>query len=103
MIDWNDAKIHVLAHVPAMAVRCLKASAAMRPRRSARFSASRARAPLARFAKIYRIEIPYSIDQLSAAMIDIVRVISWILPYIPAAGDPRLRRSRCAAQQGHPH
>jgi branched-chain amino acid aminotransferase len=75
MIDWNDAKIHVLAHVTSYGsslfegVRCYATEAGpqvFRVREHAR--------RLRDSAKIYRIEIPYSIDQLAAAMIDIVRV-----------------------------
>ena len=75
MIDWNDAKIHVLAHVTSYGssvfegVRCYATEAGPRVFR-VREHARR----LHDSAKIYRIEIPYSIDQLSAAMIDIVRV-----------------------------
>ena len=75
MIDWNDAKIHVLAHVTSYGssvfegVRCYATEAGPRVFR-VREHARR----LQDSAKIYRIEIPYSIDQLSAAMVDIVRV-----------------------------
>jgi branched-chain amino acid aminotransferase len=75
MIDWNDAKIHVLAHVTSYGssvfegVRCYSTEAGPRIFRI-REHARR----LHDSAKIYRMEIPFSIDQLSAAMIDIVRV-----------------------------
>src|SRR5258708_20138407 len=75
MIDWDDAKIHVLAHVTSYGssvfegVRCYATEAGPRVFR-VREHARR----LHDSAKIYRIEIPFSIDQLSAAMIDIVRV-----------------------------
>ena len=75
MIDWNDAKIHVLAHVTSYGssvfegVRCYATEAGPRIFRI-REHARRLRDS----AKIYRIEIPYSVDQLSAAMVDIVRV-----------------------------
>jgi branched-chain amino acid aminotransferase len=75
MIDWNDAKIHVLAHVTSYGssvfegVRCYSTEAGPRIFRI-REHARR----LHDSAKIYRMEIPFSIDDLCAAMIDIVRV-----------------------------
>jgi branched-chain amino acid aminotransferase len=75
MIDWNDAKIHVLAHVTSYGssvfegVRCYATQAGpqvFRVREHAR--------RLHDSAKIYRMVIPFSIDQLTAAMIDVVRV-----------------------------
>jgi branched-chain amino acid aminotransferase len=75
MIDWNDATLHVLAHVTSYGssvfegVRCYATPAGpmiFRMREHAR--------RLHDSAKIYRMDIPYSIDQLCAAMIEIVRV-----------------------------
>lgn len=73
-IAWNDAKIHVLSHVVSYAssvfegIRCYETKhgpAIFRPQDHAR--------RLLDSAKIYRMEIPYSIDQLTAAMSDVVR------------------------------
>src|ERR1700691_1327488 len=75
MIDWNDAKIHVLAHVTSYGssvfegVRCYATSAGPRI-----FRIHDHARRLHDSAKIYRMEIPFSIDQVSTAMVDIVRV-----------------------------
>jgi branched-chain amino acid aminotransferase len=73
LINWDDAKIHVLAHVTSYGssvfegVRCYSTPAGpmiFRIREHAR--------RLRDSAKIYRMEIPYSEDKLCAAMIDVV-------------------------------
>jgi branched-chain amino acid aminotransferase len=75
LIAWNDAKIHVLAHVTSYGsswfegIRCYSTAsgpAIFRLREHVR--------RLHDSAKIYRVEIPYTIDELSAAMIDVVAV-----------------------------
>ena len=75
MIDWNDAQIHVLAHVTSYGssvfegVRCYATAAGpmvFRVREHAR--------RLRDSAKIYRMEIPFSVDQLSTAMLEVARV-----------------------------
>jgi branched-chain amino acid aminotransferase len=74
-IEWNDAKIHILSHVVSYAsavfegIRCYNTSAGPRIFRL-RDHVRR----LVDSAKIYRMEIPYSIDVLSEAMVDLVRV-----------------------------
>lgn len=74
MIAWNDAKIHVLAHVTSYGssvfegVRCyatVNGPAIFRAREHVR--------RLHDSAKIYRMDIPYSIENLCAAMADLVR------------------------------
>jgi branched-chain amino acid aminotransferase len=75
MIDWNDAHIHVLAHVTSYGssvfegVRCYAT-----PNGPMIFRIREHARRLHDSAKIYRMEIPFSIDELRAAMIDIVRV-----------------------------
>lgn len=73
-IAWDDAKIHVLSHVISYAsavfegVRCyetVRGPAIFRARDHAR--------RMIDSAKIYRMEIPYSIDELTTAMADLVR------------------------------
>jgi branched-chain amino acid aminotransferase len=73
-IPWNDAQIHVLSHVVSYGssvfegVRCYETEggpALFRARDHAR--------RLVDSAKIYRMELPYSVDQLTAAMVDLVR------------------------------
>ncbi len=74
-IAWNDAKIHVLSHVVSYGsavfegVRCYKTKngpAVFRNREHMR--------RLLDSAKIYRIEVPFSLDQLCEAMVETVRV-----------------------------
>lgn len=75
MIAWNDAKIHVLAHVTSYGsswfegIRCYATEsgpAIFRLREHVR--------RLHDSAKIYRVELPFSQDQLCAAMLDVVSV-----------------------------
>jgi branched-chain amino acid aminotransferase len=75
MIAWNDAKIHVLAHVTSYGsswfegIRCYATEsgpAIFRLREHVR--------RLHDSAKIYRVELPYSHDELCAAMLDVVSV-----------------------------
>ena len=74
-INWHDAKIHVLAHVTSYGssvfegVRCYSTPAGpmiFRMREHAR--------RLHDSAKIYRMDIPHPIDELCAAMIELVRL-----------------------------
>ena len=74
-IAWDDAKIHVLSHVTSYGssvfegVRCYSTPAGP--------AIFRVREHLRRLhdsAKIYRIELKYSIDQLADAMVELVRV-----------------------------
>ena len=73
-ILWNDAKIHVLSHVVSYGssvfegIRCYETK-----RGPAAFRVQDHARRLLDSAKIYRMDIPYSIDQLSAAMLDTVR------------------------------
>lgn len=75
MVNWNDATIHVLAHVTSYGssvfegVRCYATATGpmvFRVKEHAR--------RLLDSGKIYRMEIPFSSDELAAAMIDVVRV-----------------------------
>lgn len=75
MIAWNDAKIHVLAHVTSYGsswfegIRCYATEsgpAIFRLREHVR--------RLHDSAKIYRVELPYSQDELCAAMLEVVSV-----------------------------
>jgi len=75
LIDWNDAKIHVLSHVTSYGssvfegIRCYQT-----PAGPAVFRVKDHMRRLHDSAKIYRIEVPYSIDALSAAAIEVVQV-----------------------------
>jgi len=74
-IAWEDAKIHVLSHVVSYAssvfegIRCYETSAGP--------ALFRLRDHVRRMldsAKIYRINIDFSLDELADAMVDLVRV-----------------------------
>ncbi|HEY3936905.1 MAG TPA: branched-chain amino acid transaminase [Bryobacteraceae bacterium] len=74
LIAWDDAKIHVLSHVVSYGssvfegVRCYETEQG-----PAVFRAQDHARRLLDSAKIYRMEIPYSIDQLTAGMLEIIR------------------------------
>jgi len=74
-IAWDDAKIHVLAHVTSYGssvfegLRCydtIHGPAIFRPREHMQ--------RLLDSAKIYRIELKYGVDELCAAMAELVRI-----------------------------
>ena len=74
MIDWNSATIHVLAHVTSYGssvfegVRCYSTPAGpmiFRIKEHAR--------RLRDSAKIYRMDLPFSVEQLCNGMLDVVR------------------------------
>ena len=73
-ILWSDARIHVLSHVVSYGssvfegVRCYETQqgpAVFRPREHMR--------RLVDSAKIYRMEVPYSVDELTDAMVSVIR------------------------------
>jgi branched-chain amino acid aminotransferase len=74
LIAWNDAKVHVLSHVVSYGssvfegIRCYNTV-----RGPAIFRAREHMRRLVDSAKIYRMEIPFSIDELIAAMQEVVR------------------------------
>jgi branched-chain amino acid aminotransferase len=74
LIPWDDAKIHVLSHVVSYGssvfegLRCYETV-----RGPAIFRAVDHVRRLLDSAKIYRIEVPYSLDQLVAAMVETIR------------------------------
>lgn len=74
-INWDDATIHVLAHVTSYGssvfegLRCYETAsgpAVFRPREHMR--------RLLDSAKVYRIHLNYSIDELTEAMIELIRI-----------------------------
>lgn len=73
-IPWNDAKIHVLSHVISYGssvfegIRCYDT-----PRGPAIFRAREHAQRLLDSAKIYRMELPYDVDELVAGFVDTVR------------------------------
>jgi branched-chain amino acid aminotransferase len=74
LIRWDDATIHVLSHVVSYGssvfegIRCYDTE-----RGPAIFRAREHMRRLLDSAKIYRISIPYSIEELIAGMLDVVR------------------------------
>jgi branched-chain amino acid aminotransferase len=74
LIAWDDAKIHVLSHVVSYGssvfegVRCYETE-----RGPAIFRGREHMRRLVDSAKIYRMEIPYSVDELVTAMAEVVR------------------------------
>ena len=74
-IDWNDAKIHVLAHVTSYGssvfegIRCYAT-----PSGPAIFRVREHIRRLLDSAKIYRIEVKQTVDQLAEAMVELVKV-----------------------------
>src|SRR5689334_19218179 len=75
LIKWDDAKIHVLAHVTSYGssvfegIRCYAT-----PSGPAIFRAREHARRLVDSGKIYRMEIPYTLDQLVEAMVELIRV-----------------------------
>ena len=74
-IDWNDAKIHVLAHVTSYGssvfegIRCYETQAG-----PAVFRAREHARRLVDSAKIYRMDLPYTVDQLVDGIVETIRV-----------------------------
>ena len=74
LIPWNEATIHVLSHVVSYGssvfegVRCYETQQG-----PAIFRIHEHSRRLLDSAKIYRMEVPFSNDQLSTAMLDVVR------------------------------
>lgn len=75
LVDWDDAKIHVLSHVVHYGssvfegIRCYKAANG-----SAVFRLDEHISRLFDSAKIYRMEIPFSHEEISAAILETIRV-----------------------------
>ncbi len=74
LIQWNDAKIHVLSHVVSYGssvfegIRCYETKQG-----PALFRAQDHMRRLLDSAKIYRIDVPYSVEQLTDGMVDLIR------------------------------
>lgn len=75
MVPWDDAQIHVLSHVVSYAsavfegLRCYKTTQG-----PAVFRLRDHMLRLIRSAHIYRIDIPFSLDDLTSAVVELVRV-----------------------------
>jgi branched-chain amino acid aminotransferase len=74
LIDWKDAQIHVLSHVVSYGssvfegVRCYETQAG-----PAVFRAPEHARRLLDSAKIYRMDVPYTVEQLTQAMVETIR------------------------------
>ncbi len=74
-IDWDAAKIHVLAHVTSYGssvfegIRCYETASG-----PAVFRAKEHARRLVDSAKIYRMDLPYSADELVEAMVELIRI-----------------------------
>jgi branched-chain amino acid aminotransferase len=73
-VSWNDANIHVLAHVVSYGssvfegVRCYETKNG-----PAVFRAPEHARRLVDSAKIYRMDVPYSVEELTTAMVETIR------------------------------
>ena len=74
LIPWDDAKLHVLSHVVSYGssvfegVRCY-----ITERGPAVFRAEEHAQRLLDSAKIYRMDVPFTLEQIKAAMLDVIR------------------------------
>ena len=79
LIKWEDAKIHVMSHVIHYGssvfegIRCYTPGVFRLPEHMARLIDS---------AKIYRMPLPYTADQLSAAVVDVIEANGIVPCYI---------------------
>ena len=74
LIPWNDAKIHVLSHVVSYGSSLFEGVRCYNTRRGPAIFRARDHAQrLIDSAKIYRMQIPYTVDELTAAMAETVR------------------------------
>jgi branched-chain amino acid aminotransferase len=75
IIDWKEATIHVASHVISYASCLFEGIRAYEtPQGPAIFRLKEHTERLVNSAKIYRMELAYSLDQLQQAMIELVRV-----------------------------
>ncbi len=75
LIDWNDAKIHVLSHVVHYGSSVFEGIRCYRTKRGpAVFRLDDHMGRLYDSAKIYRMNIPYEIDELRNAVLETIRI-----------------------------
>jgi branched-chain amino acid aminotransferase len=73
-IAWNDAKIHVLSHVVSYGSSVFEGIRCYDTRRGPAIFRAREHAQrLLDSAKIYRMQLPYTIEELTAGFVDTVR------------------------------
>lgn len=74
LIPWNDATLHVLSHVVSYGSSVFEGVRVYETEQGpAVFRVNEHSRRLVDSAKIYRMELPYSIAELSQAMVDVVR------------------------------
>jgi branched-chain amino acid aminotransferase len=74
-ITWDEAKIHVLSHVVSYGSSVFEGARCYETRQGpAIFRAPEHARRLLDSGKIYRMEIPYTVEELTAAMVDTVRL-----------------------------
>ncbi|MGA8026844.1 MAG: branched-chain amino acid transaminase [Bryobacteraceae bacterium] len=74
LIPWDDAKIHVLSHVVSYGSSVFEGVRCYETRQGpAIFRAQDHARRLVDSAKIYRMGLPYSVGELTTAMVDVVR------------------------------
>ena len=94
-IDWDDARIHVMAHVVNYGtsvfegIRCYSL-----PQGPAIFRAHEHIQRLLDSAKIYRMEVPYTREELVQSMLELVAAQRRLAIVHPAHHPARLRRCR---------
>ena len=93
LVDWPDAKIHVLSHALHYGTRCLRGHPGVRDRaRPGRVAPGRAPATASSArAKLYHLDIPFSDEAIGEGMKDVIRANGLTVVLRPAARDPRLR------------
>ena len=83
LIDWNDAKIHVLSHVVHYGSSVFEGIRCYRTKRGpAVFRLDDHMSRLYDSAKIYRMNIPYEIDELRNAVLETIRVNNLVACYV---------------------
>ena len=74
LIPWNEATLHVLSHVVSYGSSVFEGVRVYETEQGpAVFRINEHSRRLIDSAKIYRMDVPYTIDQISQAMVDVVR------------------------------
>ena len=73
LIDWRDAKIHVLTHTLHYSMGVFEGVRAYETLKVRHFPSSRPHKTFVKFSKIYQMKVPYDQATLEQAQIDVVR------------------------------
>ena len=80
MVDWRDAKIHVLTHTLHYGCGVFEGVRAYKTDKgTAIFRLQEHTERLFNSAKILRMKIPFTQEEVMQAQLDVVRVIAWLL------------------------